>query len=99
MMSSRLLPIAAMALFSVAATAQEAPAPAPAPAAATPTTMPHDCASQAMRHDHGAERGTPAARMTGCAVASPTASAAMAKAKAKPKARLGHDHARFHKLM
>ena len=97
MLSSRLLPIAAMALFSVAAIGQEAPAPAPTPAAAVPMTMPHDCSSQTMQHDHGAERGTPAAKMAGCAMASPTASAA--KAKAKPKARPGHDHGKVHKLM
>lgn len=95
MLSSRLLPIVAMALFSVAAIAQAAPAPAPAPTEAAPATMPHDCTSQPMRHDHGAERGTPAVKMAGCAMASPTASAA----KEKPKAKLGHDHGKFHKLM
>ena len=96
MLFSRLLPIAVLALFSVAAIAQETPAPAPAPAEAAPTTMmPNDCTSQATRHDHGAERGTPAAKMAGCAMASPAASAATAKPKAKP----AHDHGKVHKLM
>jgi hypothetical protein len=94
MLFSRLLPIAALALFSVAAIAQETPAPAPAPAEAAPA-MPHDCITQPMRHDHGAERGTPGPKMTGCAMASPAASAASAKPKAKP----GHDHGKVHKLM
>ena len=85
MLSSRLLPIAAMALFSLAAIAQEAPAPAPAPTEAAPTTMPHDCTSQTMRHDHGAERGTPAAKMAGCAMASPTASAAKGEAESQAR--------------
>jgi hypothetical protein len=50
-----------------------------------------------MRHDHGAERGNPAARKAGCAMASPAVSAA--KAKATPKAKPGHEHGKFHKLM
>jgi hypothetical protein len=95
MLFPRLLPIAVLALSSVAAIAQEAPPPAPAQAEVTPTMMPNDCASQATRHDHGAERGTPAARMAGCAMASPAASAGTAKPKAKP----GHDHGKVHKLM
>ena len=95
MLFSRLLPIAALALFSVAAIAQETPAPVPAPAEAAPTTDANDCTSQATRHDHGAERGTPAAKMAGCAMASPAASAATAKPKAKP----AHDHGKVHKLM
>lgn len=95
MLFSRLLPIAALALFSVAAFSQETPVPVAAPAEAAPTMMPNDCTSQATRHDHGAERGTPAAKMAGCAMASPAASAATAKPKAKP----AHDHGKVHKLM
>ena len=94
MLTSRLVPIALMALFSVAAVAQEAPAPVPAPAQAAPT-MPQDCTTQPMRHDHGVEKGTPTPKMAGCAMASSTASSATAK----PKAKSGHDHNKFHKQM
>jgi hypothetical protein len=101
MLLSRLLPIAVMALFSVAALAQEAPAPAPAQAPTDAAAMPRDCTQQMARHDHGAEKGTPTpmsslsmpmSMTTGCAAA-PADPAT--KAKVKP----GHDHSKFHKLM
>ncbi|MEO8653661.1 MAG: hypothetical protein ABI409_06000 [Ramlibacter sp.] len=84
-----------------AALAQEAPAPAPAQVSTDAAAMPHDCTQQMARHDHGAERGTPTpmyslsmpmSMTTGCATA-PDEPAK--KAKAKP----GHDHSKFHKLM
>jgi hypothetical protein len=93
MFASRFVPIAFAMILSGAAVAQEAPAPAteatPAPAA----VMPHNCTKEMPRHDHGAEKGTPTPKMSGCAMEAPAA----AVSKAKPK--LGHDHAKFHKLM
>jgi hypothetical protein len=94
MFASHFLPIAFAVVLSGAAVAQEAPAPATdavAPAAAA--TMPHDCMKEIARHDHGAEKGTPTPKMTGCTMEAPAAPATKAKAK------LGHDHAKFHKLM
>jgi hypothetical protein len=83
-------PLAVVLTLSAAAIAQESPAPAAAPAAAA--SMPHDCAKSMARHDHGAEKGTPTPMAGGCPVAT---SASPAKAKAKQ----GHDHSKFHKLM
>ncbi|MDP3762259.1 MAG: hypothetical protein Q8R01_17275 [Ramlibacter sp.] len=71
------------------------------PAAAAPMQMPMPmpmtgCGKMA-RHDHGAERGTPAAMPHGCgAMQAPAADKASPRAKAK---KIGHDHARTHKLM
>ncbi len=81
--------IAALALGSAAAVAQERPAAAPA--AAPAASMPMDCSAGGMkRHDHGAERNAPSAKPMPCA---PVEAASGAKAKSKPK----HDHAKFHK--
>lgn len=84
MFASRVFSLVAMVMMAGAAVAQQAP---PATISATA----HDCIAQGMRHDHGAERGTPTPKMAGCATAAATAPAA--------KAKLGHDHAKFHKLM
>lgn len=72
--------------------------PKPAePAATAPMPMPMTACANMARHDHGAERGTPAAMPDGCgAMQAPTADKANPTAKAK---KLGHDHARTHKLM
>lgn len=68
----------------------------PAAAAPMPMPMPMDCTNMA-RHDHSAERGTPMSMSAGCRMApAPTADKAVPKAKAR---KLGHDHARVHKLM
>ena len=83
-------PVALALVLSTAVAAQEGPAPNPAPAGAT--SMPHDCAKPMARHDHGAEKGTPTPMPGACPMA---AAAPVEKAKAKR----GHDHARFHKLM
>jgi len=84
-----ILALAVTGGLSAAAVAQEAPAQAPAPAAAS---MPHDCAKSMARHDHGEEKGMPTPTAGGCPMAT---SASPAKAKAKQ----GHDHSKFHKLM
>ncbi len=73
-----------LVIMAGAALAQKAP-----PATVSATAL--DCIAQDMHHDHGAERGIPPPKRVGCSVAPPTAPAA--------KAKLGHDHAKFHKLM
>lgn len=60
----------------------------PAPQA----VMSQECVKPMARHDHGAERLAPTPMSAKCA--------APAQASAvKTKAKTGHDHARFHKLM
>jgi hypothetical protein len=54
--------------------------------------MPQDCAKAMARHDQGAEKAMPTPMSGTCPMA---AAASPARAKAKR----GHDHARFHKLM
>jgi hypothetical protein len=93
-MSARTSLLAIVLFTAGIAFAQEAPAPAPAAPEAAPAP-PAPCMVQGARHDHGAEKGMPTPKMSGCPMAAPTASAAPAKAKAKP----GHDHSKFHKLM
>jgi len=89
--------ILATALFAassaVTAAAQEAPVtPAAAPTAGT--SMPHDCAGPMAKHDHGAEKGMPTPKSTSMSgPCAPAAAVSMPKAKAK----LNHDHAKFHK--
>jgi len=78
---------AVVALGIPAAYAQTTPEAAPVAAAAS---APMDCKGMA-KHDHAAERGMPKAMPAGC-------SASPAKVKAA-KAKAGHDHAKFHKLM
>jgi len=89
MLASRLIATSfALALAAGSALAQQAPA-----AAASATdgngTMSHDCAKPMAKHDHGAERGMPAAKAAPCAAAPASA--------AKTKSQLKHDHAKFHK--
>ena len=98
MSASRLIPIALGMLLSGAAFAQQATDAVPAPDAAA---MPHNCAAQPARHDHGAERGTPTPRMAGCAMneMSGMGQATEPASDVKPKVKRGHDHARTHKLM
>lgn len=81
----------ALALSAAAAVAQEAPVPGQAPATRSAPMIPQDCTKPMVRHDHGAERGTAAPMRSACLMGAATS----AKAKAKP----GHDHSRFHKLM
>jgi len=88
----RILAVTFTALLSAATFAQEASALASQ--AAEAPAMPAPCAMPAARHDHGAEKGTPTPRMAGCPMA-----AASDSATAKPKAKVGHDHSKFHKLM
>lgn len=98
MSASRIFLIAAGVLVSGAAFAQQAADSVPAPeAAATPPS----CVAQPARHDHGAERGTPARRMVGCAMneMSGMGQANEPASDVKPKVKRGHDHARTHKLM
>ena len=92
MFAFRIFSIAFALALSTAAVAQQAPVPASAPDAGAASTMPHDCVKPMARHDHGAEKGTPTPMSSGCPMA---ASASSARAKAKP----GHDHSKFHKLM
>jgi hypothetical protein len=92
MFASRILSIAFALALSTAAVAQEAPAPTAAPAVDATATTPRDCTKPMARHDHGAERGTPTPMSAGCPMA-------IADTSAKTKAKLGHDHAKFHKLM
>ena len=92
MFASRIFSIAFALALSTAAVAQEAPAPTAAPAVDATSTMPRDCTKPMARHDHGAERGTPTPMSGGCPMATSDTSA-------KTKAKLGHDHAKFHKLM
>jgi hypothetical protein len=92
MFASRIFPIAFALALSAAAVAQEAPVPTPAPDAGAASTMPRDCAKPMARHDHGAEKGTPTPMSAGCPMAT-------SASPAKTKAKLGHDHAKFHKLM
>ncbi len=94
MTASRFLAVAFTTLLSAAALAQDAPAPV-TPDAWAPA-MPARCAVQGARHDHGADRGTPTPKMSGCTMNS---TAASAPSTAKPKVKTGHDHAKFHKLM
>jgi hypothetical protein len=83
--------LAVALMLSTAAVAQDGPVPTTAPAAAS---MPQDCPKAIARHDHGAEKGTPTPNSSACPMAT-----AASPDKAKAKAKLGHDHARFHKLM
>lgn len=89
--------------FVIAISAFALPAAYAADPGDTPPTQPAaaamstDCARM-MRHDHGAERGTPAPMMSaGCPMATAAVSGKTGT-KAKPK-KAGHDHARVHKLM
>lgn len=87
--------IAISAFALPAAHAAEPGDATPAQPAAAATPM--GCAKIA-RHDHGAERGTPAPMMSaGCPMAA-EAAAGKTSTRAKPK-KAGHDHARVHKLM
>jgi hypothetical protein len=95
MFASRFLPIVFAMVLSGTAVAQQVPAPATDAAPGAAATMPLECKKDMSRHDHGAEKGTPTPKMTGCAMKESTAPSAKTKAKAK----LGHDHARTHKLM
>lgn len=88
MTTFRTIATASTFVFASAALAQQPP---PAPAAA-PASAPAQagCASMAPdRHDHAAERGTPGARSKGCPADKPQTG----------KKKMGHDHARTHKLM
>lgn len=64
----------------------EADTPAPQ------TVTSQECVKPMARHDHGADRLTPTPMSAKCAA---PAQASVVKTKAKK----GHDHARFHKLM
>jgi hypothetical protein len=84
----------AAATMPTAQAAGEAGTPRVEPAVST--TRPTDCPRVA-RHDHGLERGTPTAMPARCAVEPARAGDEPA---ARPRVRkLGHDHARVHKLM
>jgi hypothetical protein len=78
--------------LSTAVLAQQAPVSAPTAQAGTETAMPQDCAKPMARHDHGAEKGTPTPMWAKCAMATPAA-------PTKTPVKMGHDHAKFHKLM
>jgi hypothetical protein len=82
-------PLALALVLSTAVVAQESSAPNLDPAG---TAITHDCAKPMPRHDHGAEKGTPTPMRVACPMA---ATPSIEKAKAKR----GHDHAKFHKLM
>ncbi|MDP1532046.1 MAG: hypothetical protein Q8N44_20540 [Rubrivivax sp.] len=88
MIALRILFVALFAA-SIALTAQSQPVAA-ASAPMTSALMPRDCANPIAKHDHGAERGLPTAK----SMSGPCAPAAAASA---PKAKLPHDHAKFHK--
>lgn len=61
-------------------------------ASAPQAVVSQECVKPMARHDHGADRLTPTPMSAKCA--------APAQASAvKTKAKRGHDHARFHKLM
>lgn len=92
MITTRILSVAFLVTsIALSAAAQDRPAaPAPAPASMASASMPQDCAKTMARHDHGAERNAPSAK----SAAGPCAPAAAASA---PKAKLRHDHAKFHK--
>lgn len=92
MSALHVIPLVFALAIPAGAAAQENRAPSPEPGAAA--AMPQDCPMTMPRHDHGAERGTPAPMRGSCPMAA--ADAPVAKAKA---AKRGHDHARFHKLM
>lgn len=90
MTTTRILSIAFLVTsIALSAAAQDRPA-APAPAPMASASMPQDCAKTMARHDHGAERNAPRAK----SAAGPCAPGAAASA---PKAKLRHDHAKFHK--
>lgn len=92
MSAFHVFPLAVALMLSAAAVAQDGPGPTTAPVAPAAASMPQDCTKAMARHDHGAEKGTPAPKSGACPMAT---GASPAKAKAK----MGHDHARFHKLM
>ncbi len=98
MSASRFFLLAASVLLSGAAFAQQATDAVSAPEAAA---TPPNCVAQPARHDHGAERGTPAPRMVGCAMTdmSGMGQATEPASDVKPAVKRGHDHARTHKLM
>lgn len=81
--------------LSTAYAAEDAVVESGTPAPMAPMTQ--DCVKPAARHDHGAEKGTPTPISAKCAMAADAATQPADKAKAKAK--MGHDHARFHKLM
>lgn len=102
-------PIALLAVFAALAApmayaAGEGEAKPAEPAATAPMPMPMpmpmDCTNMP-RHGHGMERGTPTAMPAGCgAMQASAADKTSSKAAAKAKTRkLGHNHARTHKLM
>jgi hypothetical protein len=95
---SLVIAFAALAMPVGYAAGEVDPKPAePAATAPMPMPMPMTGCANVARHDHGAERGTPAVMPDGCgAMQPPIAAKAGPRAKAK---KTGHDHARIHKLM
>lgn len=82
---------AALFVTSIALTAPAQAQPAAADSAPmTSASMPTDCAKPMARHNHGADKGMPTTK----SMSEPCAPAAAASS---PKARVRHDHTRFHK--
>ena len=90
-----LIAMAGAALPAAFAASEEVQKPA-GPAVETSMPAPQDCRRMA-RHDHGAQKGTPTPLSVLCRTTPvPTTDRSAPKADAR---KMGHDHARFHKLM
>ena len=90
MSSVRLAPILAALIMSAAALAQD---PTPVSTAAPAVGTAHECAKDTAAPAAASSKDAAAPTGTGCPKAAKVAS------RAKPKAKIGHDHAKTHKLM
>lgn len=82
--------------LAVGATAQTAPSTAASMPMAG-AAMPRDCGKPLARHDHGAERGSPAPKAKTAPCEQGAGAAKPAQAASAPSKRPKHDHGRFHK--
>jgi hypothetical protein len=91
-----LIALAGAALPGAFAASDESQKPA-GPAVEKSMPAPQDCGRRMVRHDHGADKGTPTPMSVLCRT-----TPAPASGRPGPKAdagMMGHDHARFHKQM